>query len=126
MTVSRPTSPHLTIYKPQISTVLSITHRFTGLALVAGSALIVAWLLIVAYAPELYGDFYAVMASIPGQLCLIGWTAAFYYHLANGIRHLVWDMGKGLTVPAFTRSGWLVIVFTLALTAATWGMVYAS
>ena len=120
--IQRPTSPHLSIYRPQISTVLSIMHRMTGVALFAGTALLVAWLWSIAYAPAFYSTLHDIIASPVGQLCLLGWTAAFYYHLCNGIRHLFWDIGKGFTLPVMTRSGWAVIFATLFLTAFTWGV----
>lgn len=120
--VKRPLSPHLTIYKPQLTSVMSITHRITGLALVAGSILLVAWLWAAAYSPSVYGQIQAIFASPVGALLLMGWTVAFYYHLCNGIRHLFWDMGKGFDLPNVYRSGVAVIIFALILSAFTWGM----
>lgn len=120
----RPTSPHLSIYRPQISTILSILHRITGVALFVGTALIVTWLWAAAYSPVFYGTLHEALASLVGQLALMGWTLAFYYHLGNGIRHLFWDMGHGFALPAMHRSGWLVVVFSLMLTALTWGVIY--
>ncbi len=122
----RPTSPHLTIYRPQITTVLSITHRLTGLALVAGSALLVAWLWIAAYAPDHYAELHACLASLPGQIALMGWLASFYYHLANGIRHLFWDIGMGFKLSHATASGWLVVLFTIGMTLFSWGFIQGS
>jgi len=122
--LNRPTSPHLTIYKPQISSVLSITHRLTGVALFVGSALVVAWLWAAAYAPAYYAEFHGYLASQWGQGLLIAWTAAFYFHLANGIRHLFWDIGKGFSILQMNFSGWLVLLFTVAATAGSWGYIY--
>lgn len=119
----RPLSPHLTIYKKQISSVLSILHRMTGFGLFFGALLLVAWLAVAAYAPAMYGEFTALAASDMGLLVLLGFTLAFYYHLCNGIRHLFWDMGKGFSIPAMTRSGWLVVVSALVLTALSWSVV---
>lgn len=119
----RPLSPHLTIYRPQITSVLSITHRLTGLALVAGSALIVAWLWSVAYAPAFYPMLHGWLSAPVGKFLLLGWMISFYYHLANGIRHLFWDIGWGFTLPQASRSGWMVVLFTIAMTAATWGFI---
>lgn len=116
----RPTSPHLTIYKWQITSVLSITHRMTGIALYAGALVMVGWLVIAAYMPYNYVKFHSFFASQFGRVLLLGWTLALYYHLANGIRHLFWDMGKGFTIPQATASGWAVILFTLAATAGSW------
>jgi succinate dehydrogenase / fumarate reductase cytochrome b subunit len=120
MPVQRPLSPHLTIYKPQISTVLSILHRITGIGLFLGSALLVLWLWSAAYAPAFYPTLHDVMSSIIGKLFLLGWMAAFYYHLGNGIRHLFWDIGQGFTLPVMARSGWAVVIATVLLTAYTW------
>ena len=118
----RPTSPHLGIYRPQISTVLSILHRITGIALFFGTAVIVAWLWTAAYAPASYTSLYDLLTSLPGRVLLLGWTLAFYYHLGNGIRHLFWDAGVGFSLPVMSRSGWAVLFFTCALTAFTWGI----
>ena len=120
MPVQRPLSPHLTIYKPQISTVLSILHRITGIGLFLGSGLLVLWLWSAAYAPAFYPTLHDAMDSIIGKLFLLGWTAAFYYHLSNGIRHLFWDIGQGFTLPVMHKTGWAVVVATVLLTAYTW------
>jgi succinate dehydrogenase / fumarate reductase, cytochrome b subunit len=122
-TQNRPTSPHLTIYKPQITSVLSITHRMTGVALFFGTPLLVGWLYVVAYAPAHYVKLHECLASDAGKALLFGWTLAFYYHLANGIRHLFWDLGKGFTIPQVNRSGWAVLIFTLLMTMFTWGFI---
>ena len=90
---ARPLSPHLSIYRKQISSVLSILHRITGVALFAGSSLIVVWLCMAAYAPASYAALHDVLSSFIGQICLFGWVAAFYYHLGNGVRHLFWEYG---------------------------------
>jgi succinate dehydrogenase / fumarate reductase cytochrome b subunit len=120
----RPTSPHLSIYRWQITSVLSITHRLTGLALYAGSGLLALWLAAAAYSPECYADIKTFLNSWLGQLMLIGWTLAFYYHLSNGIRHLAWDAGYGFTIPVATRTGWAVVFFTVVMTALTWMCVW--
>lgn len=122
---NRPLSPHLSIYRPQISSVLSILHRITGLALVAGTVLMVAWLCSAAYVPAFYATLHDAMSSLPGQICLFGWTLAFYYHFCNGIRHLFWDIGSGFTLPVMARTGWAVIILTIVFTALTWGFVGA-
>lgn len=121
--VSRPTSPHLGIYKPQITTILSITHRATGIALYAGALAMVFWLVLAAYAPAHYAKWYQCASSWGGRLLLLGWMLAFYFHLANGIRHLFWDMGKGYGLRAATISGWLVLLFTLTTTAGSYAYI---
>lgn len=122
--MERPLSPHLSIYRPQITSVLSITHRFTGIVLYAGMLALVAWMVLAAYYPTRYAQWHDCVTSPVGRVLLLGWLISFYYHLANGIRHLFWDIGKGYSLPAATRSGWLVIMFTLAATALTCGYVY--
>ena len=124
-TPQRPISPHIGIYRKQISSVLSILHRLTGCALYVGTAVIVFWLWTAAYTPNYYGAMHDLLASLVGQLLLIGWTVAFYYHFANGIRHLFWDTGRGFTLPVMARSGWSVLLFTLVMTALTWGAIYS-
>ena len=116
----RPLSPHLQVYRPQITSVMSITHRATGVALSLGSVLLAAWLWGVAYSQE-YFDFWVEIGSEWwAQILLAGWTFAIYYHLANGIRHLFWDMGKGFALANVTRSGLLVVFFATFATFATW------
>lgn len=122
-TPTRPTSPHLSIYKPQISSVLSILHRLTGVALVAGSALLVAWLYVVAYAPSHYEQLHGIATGSLVRIVLVGFTAAFYYHLANGVRHLFWDIGKGYELRDMHKSGWAVLIFAAAATGITWWFI---
>lgn len=117
----RPTSPHLTIYRPQITSVTSIMHRLSGVWLFLAAALLVGWLCVVAYAPGEYAKWHECLSSWFGQAFMLSWLAAFYYHLGNGIRHLFWDMGKGFSLPQVTASGWAAILFTLLMTAVTWG-----
>ena len=124
--VKRPLSPHLGIYRWQISMVTSILHRITGAALAVGSILLVTWLWSAAYAPAFYTQLHGWLAGPLGRFLLLGWTAAFYYHFCNGIRHLFWDMGKGLSVPVMTRSGIAVFLVTALLTAFTWGMALSA
>lgn len=117
--VNRPTSPHLTIYKPQITSVLSIMHRMTGVALYAGALLMVSWLYVATYMPNDFAVYHGYLTSTVGQIFLFGWTLAFYFHLANGIRHLFWDMGKGYDIKTAAKSGWLVVAFALLATAGS-------
>src|SRR5258708_21896065 len=93
---ARPLSPHLQVYRPQLTSVLSITHRATGVALAIGTLLLVWWLLAAATGPEQFAVVQAVLGSWIGRLLLLGWTWALFYHLANGIRHLFLDAGRGL------------------------------
>lgn len=119
-TPTRPLSPHLQIYKPQLTSVLSITHRATGVALSAGAVFLVIWLAAAAAGPERYAMVNAFLGSWLGMLLLIGWTWALFYHLCNGIRHLAWDVGWGFELPQLYASGWAVVVGSVAMTVIAW------
>ena len=116
----RPMSPHLQIYKLPFTAVLSILHRATGVALSAGVFLLVWTLAMAASGPEAYQTAQALLTSWFGYLVLMGFTAAFYYHLCTGIRHLFWDLGKGLERHQTKLSGWLILVVSSILTLLTW------
>lgn len=117
----RPLSPHITIYRWPITMVSSILHRMSGVAMSIGLLVFAAWLMNAASGPDQYRQFEAAMSSIAGRVLLIAWTLAFFYHLANGIRHLVWDTGRGFEKTQANRSAWFVIIAAFALTAAFWG-----
>ena len=123
---NRPLSPHLQIYRPQLTAVLSILHRLTGVALAPGTVLLVYWLAAAAAGPDAFATAQALVGSIVGRLLLLGWTFALFYHLCNGIRHLVWDAGYGLELPDLYRSGWLVVFASGALTLGGWALGYAA
>lgn len=116
----RPLSPHISIYRWPITMVLSILHRISGIALSVGLVALVAWLFDAASGPEAYSVFMTVMDSVAGKLMLIAWSLAFFYHLSNGVRHLVWDSGRGLEKSRANLSSWLVLIATVALTAVFW------
>jgi succinate dehydrogenase / fumarate reductase, cytochrome b subunit len=117
---ARPLSPHLQVYRPQLTSVLSITHRATGVALTAGTLLLVWWLVAAATGPEQFAFVRNVMGSWLGKLVLLGWTVSLFFHLANGIRHLFWDAGLGFELRTTYASGWAVIAATVVLTIAAW------
>jgi succinate dehydrogenase / fumarate reductase cytochrome b subunit len=108
------------VYRPQLTSVLSITHRFTGVALVAGTLLLVCWLLTVAAGPEAFNALNGFLGTWLGYIMLIGWSYALFYHLCNGVRHLVWDAGYGYELPTAYASGWAVVIVSLILTALAW------
>jgi len=118
--VRRPLSPHLQIYRPQISSVVSISHRLTGIALGAGTLLLTWWLVAAASGEAAFADVQAFIGSPFGILILFGWTFALYFHLANGIRHLGWDAGFGFELPTMHRTGLAVVIAAGALTLLTW------
>lgn len=112
----RPLSPHLQVYKPQLTSTLSIFHRGTGIALAVGTLMLAAWILSVAAGPEALDCFNDFAGSWFGQLLLLGWTFSIFYHLSNGIRHLFWDAGKGFELATAYKSGYAVIVSAIVLT----------
>ena len=118
--VRRPLSPHLQIYKPQITSALSIFHRITGVALAAGSLLMVAWLVSAATSPEAYDRVRDFTASWFGQLLMFGWTAALIFHLCNGVRHLAWDAGYGFEPGQYKATGKAVLAATAVGTVLIW------
>ncbi|MBM3599966.1 MAG: succinate dehydrogenase, cytochrome b556 subunit [Alphaproteobacteria bacterium] len=119
-TPTRPLSPHLQVYRPQLTSVLSITHRATGVALSVGAVLLVLWLAAAAAGPHRLGPLNAFLGSWFGMLLLIGWTWSLFFHLCNGIRHLAWDVGWGFELPQVYATGWTVVIASVALTALAW------
>lgn len=122
---NRPLSPHLQIYRPQISSVLSILHRLTGIALALGMLLLVWWVVAAVRGPESFAHVQHFIASFLGRLLLFGWTWSLFFHLANGIRHLSWDAGWGFEIKQFYASGWAVVTASAALTLGAWIWGYA-
>jgi succinate dehydrogenase / fumarate reductase, cytochrome b subunit len=112
----RPLSPHLQIYKPQLTSVLSIAHRATGIALAVGSVLLVWWLVAAATSDVAFAAAQWFWRSWVGVLLLIGWSYALFFHLCNGIRHLAWDSGYGFDLPTAYRTGWTVVAVSVVLT----------
>ena len=92
---NRPLSPHLQVYRPQLTSILSITHRATGIALSFGIILLIAWILATAAGENYFNTVNSIITSWFGKLVLVGFTWALFYHLCNGIRHLFWDAGFG-------------------------------
>ena len=123
---NRPLSPHLQVYKPQLTSVMSILHRATGIALAFGTFLLVWWLIAAATGESAFSTVQAFTASWVGILLLLGWSYALFYHLCNGIRHLFWDAGKGFELTDAYRNGWTVVAVSIALTIAVWIWAYAS
>jgi len=123
-TNNRPLSPHLQIYKPQITSVLSILHRLTGVALIFGTFLVIATLLAAATGEEAYNKVMGLMSSTIGQLMILGWSFALIYHMMNGVRHLIWDTGRLFNIKHAAIAGHIVFWGAVAITAALWG--YAS
>ena len=121
--IMRPLSPHLQVWKWTLTMALSILHRASGIALVAGMLMLV-WMLVAAASGEMaYECFLTFSKSIVGQIMLFGWTGALYYHLCSGIRHLLMDAGYLLTIPQAERAGKIIFIVAIAMTLATWGVL---
>lgn len=116
----RPLSPNIQIYRPQLTSVLSIANRVTGLILSLGAVGLVIWLSAAAAGPRIYGVFQSVIESWAGQVVLFGCTFAFFLHLCGGIRHLVWDPVHGFELRSIYILGWTVVASSVVLTAAAW------
>jgi len=119
---NRPLSPHLQIYRPQLTSLMSIAHRITGIFLAVGTLGIVYWLGAAAYGPDAYQRAHGVFASWIGTLGLFLWSVALFYHLSNGLRHLMWDLGHGFEREAVYKSGYAVLGATAVLTVLAWGI----
>jgi succinate dehydrogenase / fumarate reductase cytochrome b subunit len=121
----RPLSPHLGIYRWQLTMVLSILHRATGVALAFGTILVCAALLALAAGPGSYAAIQTFCVSKLGIVLLGGWSWSLCYHLCNGIRHLAWDAGWGFEIPRAYLTGWTVVFLSLLMNLAIWICVLA-
>lgn len=123
-TDTRPLSPHLQVYRLPMTAKMSITHRMTGVILMGGLILLAAFLCAAACGEEHYNLAVSLASSPLGQIALVAWSAAFFYHLCNGVRHLFWDMGFLFKLKNAFVSGWIVLIATALLTGGTWYLVY--
>jgi len=117
---NRPLSPHLQIYRWQLTSVLSILHRATGLFLTLGAVVLVVWLFAAALGDSPFAAVQGFFGSILGRLFLLGSTFSLFYHLVNGIRHLLWDTGFGFDIKTTYATGWIVVAAAFLLTALAW------
>lgn len=122
---ARPLSPHLQVYRFEWPMLLSITHRITGVGLVAGAVVFVWWLTALAIGPAYFAMTQSLLGSWLGRLLLLGWSWAAFYHLCNGVRHLCWDAGLGLDLRTARASGAVVAVLSVLLTLLAWIVAYA-
>jgi succinate dehydrogenase / fumarate reductase, cytochrome b subunit len=116
----RPLSPNVQIYRPQLTSVLSILNRITGILLSACAVVLVVWLVSAALGPQVYAPAQAAIASWIGRIALFGATFAFFLHVCGGIRHLVWDTVHGFELRSIYISGWSVVAASVVLTVAAW------
>ena len=123
MARTRPLSPHLQVYRPQMTSVMSILHRAAGVVLTTGTLIMAAWLVSLALGKEAYDVVVMVIGHPLGQFVLFGYSVALIYHALNGVRHLGWDLGFGLTIPQVYKNGQIVLFLTVVLTMGLWAAV---
>ena len=123
--VSRPLSPHLTIYRWPITMATSIVHRMTGIGLAGGLLLLAWWLVASASGLEASTYFNVMIRTLLGQIVLFGFAWALAYHFLNGIRHLAWDFGYGFPVPTANKTGILVLVLSVLIAVAAFAVVFS-
>jgi succinate dehydrogenase / fumarate reductase cytochrome b subunit len=116
----RPLSPHLDVWRWHVTLAASILHRLTGMAIYVGALIVAGWAVALAAGEEAYGDYMGLLGSLPGKVVLFGLTVCVFYHLGAGIRHLVWDTGRGFDLKTANLSAWVVIVFAIVAAAALW------
>jgi succinate dehydrogenase / fumarate reductase cytochrome b subunit len=116
----RPISPHIQIWRWHITMLGSILHRATGVALYGGALILALWAVALADGPNAFAAYKALLGSLPGKLVLFCLTFSIFYHLANGLRHLAWDAGKGFEPRTADMTGWAAIAFALTATVAVW------
>ncbi len=121
VTDNRPLSPHLQVYRWPMTMATSILHRLSGLLLSLGMVIVVAWLVALAAGPDAFASVTGWLATPAGLVVLFLWTVALFYHLFNGIRHLLWDAGWLLELKGAYASGWTVLALTVVMTAIVWG-----
>ncbi|MDH3281651.1 MAG: succinate dehydrogenase, cytochrome b556 subunit [Gammaproteobacteria bacterium] len=122
---NRPLSPHLQVYRPQLTSILSIVHRGSGVFLTVGTPLLVWWFVAVARGGESFARAQTFFGSGLGRLLIFLWSLALFYHLCNGVRHLVWDIGEGFEMDTVYRSGYAVVIVAAVLTLTSWVLAYA-
>jgi succinate dehydrogenase / fumarate reductase cytochrome b subunit len=119
-TDNRPLSPHLQVYRLPFTALTSISHRISGVLLSGGALLLVYWVVAAAAGPQAYATASAILSSLPVQVLIFLWTFVLFYHLCNGIRHLIWDAGYGFDLQTAQRSGQIAIGAAAALTVVAW------
>lgn len=123
---NQPLSPHLQVYRPLVNMVMSIVHRITGASLYAGTVLMTWWLIALATGPEAYANFQWFIGSIVGRIVLLGFTWALIHHMLGGLRHFVWDTGRGFDLATVDRMSWATIIGSVVLTVIVWLLGYGA
>jgi succinate dehydrogenase / fumarate reductase, cytochrome b subunit len=117
---ARPTSPHLQVYSPLINMMMSIVHRLTGVALYFGTILLALWLTAAATGPEYFAYVSSIFNSLPGRIVLFGYTWALMHHMLGGLRHFLWDTGRGYDLATIDRLSWGTLIASIGLTGLIW------
>ncbi len=120
----RPLSPHLQVYKPQLTSTLSIMHRATGVFLSLGAVFVVYWIYALSSGAEAFASAQALVSHLLGKLVLLAMVFSLFYHLANGLRHLLWDTGHGLELKSAYQTGWIVVLFSLVATGICAALIF--
>lgn len=123
-TGGRPLSPHLQVYRWQWTMTYSILNRATGVALSVGALVLAVWVMALAFAPQLFVQLHSLLGSPVGVFCLIGWTWSLFYHMAAGVRHMMWDAVLGFDLTTAEMSGHFALLFSVVCTLATVACVY--
>ena len=116
----RPLSPHLQVYRPLINMMMSIVHRLTGVALYFGTILLAWWLTAAATGPSYFNYVNGIFGSLPGRIVLFGYTWALMHHMLGGLRHFVWDSGRGYDLGTIDKLSWGTLLLSILLTAVVW------
>lgn len=118
--VDRPLSPHLQVYRMTISMLMSILHRITGAALYFGSLLLAWWLIAAAAGPTYFNFVNGLLGSLPGRVVLLGFTWALVHHALGGLRHFIWDTGRGYDLKTIDAMSWTSVILSVSLTVLIW------
>lgn len=124
---SRPISPHIGIYKPQVTSIFSIMHRISGIVNYLGLVVMIWWVVSISFMPgnPMDGFLWWFFSSVIGNLALIGWTFSLFFHMCTGIRHLVWDVGYGFSLRAVNISAVIILIVASLLTVSTWVVIFS-
>jgi succinate dehydrogenase / fumarate reductase cytochrome b subunit len=120
----RPLSPHLQIYRPMLTMMMSIAHRISGASLAVGFILLAWWLIAVSVGPEAFATVNGFFASLFGRFLLFLFSWALIHHMLGGIRHLIWDTGRGLDLVSIEVLAWATVIGSTVLTFALWALGY--
>jgi succinate dehydrogenase / fumarate reductase, cytochrome b subunit len=123
LSAERPLSPHLQVYRPPINMVMSIVHRITGAALYFGTVLLAWWLTAAATGPEYFSYVSGLFSSLPGRIVLVGYTWALMHHMLGGLRHFVWDTGRGYELATIDKLSWGTLILSVLFTGGIWAAV---